>query len=51
MHTSLPEDTITIAELCGRLPLAIRIAGAQLADRPHCQLSRLAHQLARRAVS
>jgi DNA-binding SARP family transcriptional activator/tetratricopeptide (TPR) repeat protein len=30
-----PDDMERLAELCGRLPLALRIAGARLADRPH----------------
>jgi DNA-binding SARP family transcriptional activator len=34
-----------IVELCGRLPLGLRIAGARLAARPHWQLSRLADRL------
>lgn len=35
-----------ITERCGRLPLAVRIAGARLASRPHWTLSRLAARLA-----
>jgi DNA-binding SARP family transcriptional activator len=34
-----------IVDLCGRLPLGLRIAGARLAARPHWQLSRLADRL------
>lgn len=34
-----------IAELCGHLPLAIRVSGARLAARPHWPLSRLADRL------
>lgn len=34
-----------IVQLCGRLPLAVRIAGAKLAARPHWALSDLADQL------
>ncbi|GAB3425111.1 AfsR/SARP family transcriptional regulator [Flindersiella endophytica] len=34
-----------IAELCGRLPLAIRIAGSRLAARPHWQPADLADRL------
>jgi tetratricopeptide (TPR) repeat protein len=36
------EDAQRIAELCGFLPLAVRIAGARLAVKPHWPLSRLA---------
>lgn len=35
-----------IARLCGYLPLAVRIAGARLAARPHWSLARLAAALA-----
>jgi len=41
-----PEAASTIAELCGRLPLAVRIAGARLANRPHWRLSQMAARLA-----
>jgi DNA-binding SARP family transcriptional activator len=34
-----------IVRLCGRLPLALRIAGARLAARPHWTLSRLVERL------
>jgi hypothetical protein len=34
-----------IVELCGRLPLGLRVAGARLAARPHWRLSRLADRL------
>ncbi|MGI5492687.1 BTAD domain-containing putative transcriptional regulator [Microtetraspora malaysiensis] len=37
---SEPEAVAEVAELCGRLPLALRIAAAHLADRP---LQRIAH--------
>ncbi|WP_370949344.1 helix-turn-helix domain-containing protein [Amycolatopsis sp. cg5] len=36
---------IELAELCGRLPLALRIAGNRLASRPAWPLSRLVDQL------
>ena len=35
-----------IAELCGRLPLALRIAGARLSARPHWSLQQLVDRLA-----
>lgn len=35
-----------IAQLCGGLPLAVRIAGAKLAGRPHWTASRMADRLA-----
>lgn len=41
-----PESALRIAELCDRLPLALRIAGNRLADRPDWQLSRMEQQLA-----
>ena len=40
-----PEAARTLAEMCGRLPLAVRIAGARLVARPHWSLSRLVAQL------
>jgi DNA-binding SARP family transcriptional activator/transcriptional regulator with XRE-family HTH domain len=40
-----PEAAGTIAALCGYLPLALRIAGARLAARPHWRLRRLADRL------
>ncbi len=41
-----PAAAERIVELCGRLPLAIRIAGARLATREHWSLDRLAGRLA-----
>jgi DNA-binding SARP family transcriptional activator len=40
-----PDDAADLADLCGHLPLAVRIAGAKLASRPHWQLRRLADRL------
>ena len=40
-----PEAAARIVRACGRLPLAVRIAGARLAARPHWRLSRLADLL------
>jgi transcriptional regulator with XRE-family HTH domain len=40
-----PDAALRIAELCDRLPLALRIAGNRLADRPNWPLARMARQL------
>ncbi|MEU2623646.1 tetratricopeptide repeat protein [Streptomyces sp. NPDC007157] len=40
-----PERAAEIVALCGRLPLAVRIAGARLAARPHWAPARLAGRL------
>ena len=40
-----PEAAEDIVRLCGRLPLALRIAGARLAARPQWRLARLAERL------
>lgn len=40
------EAASTIVALCGRLPLAVRIAAARLASRPHWSLTRFAAMLA-----
>ncbi|MDH6606638.1 DNA-binding SARP family transcriptional activator/uncharacterized protein HemY [Streptomyces sp. SAI-208] len=40
-----PAQTAEIVSLCGRLPLAVRIAGARLAARPHWVPGRLAARL------
>jgi len=39
-------DAVRIVQSCGGFPLALRIAAARLAGRPHWQLSRLAGRLA-----
>jgi tetratricopeptide (TPR) repeat protein len=41
-----PDSALTIVELCGYLPLAVRIAGAKLATSGHAPLAVLAGQLA-----
>ncbi|MFF3334065.1 BTAD domain-containing putative transcriptional regulator [Streptomyces sp. NPDC002888] len=43
--TTEPGQAAEIVALCGRLPLAVRIAGARLAARPHWTPSRLAARL------
>ncbi|MEU0804462.1 BTAD domain-containing putative transcriptional regulator [Streptomyces sp. NPDC005970] len=40
-----PDRVAEIAELCGHLPLAIRIVGRRLAARPHWSLARMAQRL------
>ena len=40
-----PEAAARIADLCGHLPLALRIVGAKLAARPHRTAARLAERL------
>ncbi|MFJ6759832.1 BTAD domain-containing putative transcriptional regulator [Streptomyces sp. NPDC091273] len=40
-----PDTVAEIAELCGRLPLAVRAAAAQLAARPHWTAATLADRL------
>lgn len=40
-----PAAAAEITQLCGSLPLAIRIAGSRLAARPHWSLRRMADQL------
>ncbi|MFJ4617015.1 AfsR/SARP family transcriptional regulator [Streptomyces sp. NPDC088812] len=45
-RTAADPDTVAeIVRLCGRLPLAVRIAGARLAARPHWAPARLAARL------
>ncbi|WP_049577986.1 tetratricopeptide repeat protein [Streptomyces sp. SBT349] len=41
-----PEAALRVARLCGFLPLAVRIAGARLASRPHWGMSSLGDLLA-----
>jgi DNA-binding SARP family transcriptional activator len=45
-----PQAAAELAGLCGRLPLALRIAAGRLADRPHLTLRRQADELARHGV-
>jgi tetratricopeptide (TPR) repeat protein/transcriptional regulator with XRE-family HTH domain len=40
-----PEAAAELARLCGRLPLALRVAGARLAARPHWRLAQLVARL------
>lgn len=42
---SEPDATAALAELCGRLPLALRIAGARLSARPHWSIEQLVERL------
>ncbi|WP_433346503.1 BTAD domain-containing putative transcriptional regulator [Microtetraspora malaysiensis] len=41
-----PQAAARTVELCDRLPLAVRVAGARLADNPHWPVARLAARLA-----
>jgi tetratricopeptide (TPR) repeat protein/transcriptional regulator with XRE-family HTH domain len=41
-----PQAVAELARLCGYLPLALRVAGARLAARPHWQLTQLVQRLA-----
>ncbi|GAA2272734.1 BTAD domain-containing putative transcriptional regulator [Nonomuraea roseoviolacea subsp. roseoviolacea] len=40
-----PEEAAALAGLCGRLPLALRVAGARLATRPHWTLAQLVERM------
>ncbi|MGP3935564.1 BTAD domain-containing putative transcriptional regulator [Nonomuraea sp. KM88] len=40
-----PEATAQLARLCGNLPLALRIAGARLASRPHWRVGHMVERL------
>lgn len=40
-----PEAAVRIVQLCGHLPLGVRIAGARLTAKPHWRLARLADRL------
>ncbi|MGE7385706.1 BTAD domain-containing putative transcriptional regulator [Streptomyces sp. NPDC004126] len=40
-----PEDSVRLAELCDRLPLALRIAAARLASKPHWTVRHLVTRL------
>lgn len=40
-----PDDTMHVAQLCGHLPLALRIAGTRLASRPGWTMRHLAERL------
>lgn len=42
---SAVDAAAVLADLCGRLPLALRIAGARLAARPHWNISQLVERL------
>ncbi|GIH67829.1 AfsR/SARP family transcriptional regulator [Sphaerimonospora thailandensis] len=39
------QDAAALAQLCGRLPLALRIAGARLSARPHWSIGQLVERL------
>ena len=41
-----PRSAAAVAQLCGHLPLALRIAGARLSARPHWGIQQLAERLA-----
>jgi hypothetical protein len=43
--TAEPEAVIELAALCGQLPLALQVAGARLAVKPHWSVNRLVSQM------
>jgi DNA-binding SARP family transcriptional activator len=47
--TAEPQATAELVDLCGGLPLALRIVGARLAARPHWQIDHLVRRLTDKA--
>jgi DNA-binding SARP family transcriptional activator/tetratricopeptide (TPR) repeat protein len=46
-----PESAAEVVRRCGHLPLAIRLAGARLAHRPHWRVADLVHRLGESVLS